>query len=100
RRVGGGDAGEVAEAAGGVLQHLAVEMAAEIVGGADDGVGDQVRQVRGDGEDAVVVRRVHPVHVAAEGPPERLELVGRGGIDAGQRRQDAPATLEQVEDRR
>ena len=30
---------------------------AEVVGRADDGVGDEMRQVRGDGEDAVVVGR-------------------------------------------
>src|SRR6185437_12681840 len=41
RGVGGGDAGEVAEAACGVLQYLSVEMAAEVVGGAHDRVGNQ-----------------------------------------------------------
>src|SRR5882762_9955728 len=40
RRIGGGDAGEIAEAAGGEAQYLAVEMAGKIVGRADDGVSD------------------------------------------------------------
>ena len=34
--------------------------------------------------------------VAAQRLPERVELVDRGGIGAGQRRQDAPAAVEQV----
>ena len=62
-----------------ILQHLAVEMAAEIVGGAHDRVGDQMRQVRGDGEDAVVVGRVDALDLAAQRLPEGLELVDGGG---------------------
>src|SRR5262245_59526170 len=45
RWIGGGDARDVAEPAGGVFQHFAVEVAAEIVGRADDSVGDEMRQV-------------------------------------------------------
>ena len=47
-RIGGGDAGEIAKAAGGEFQHLRPRHLAQLVGGADDGVGDQMRQVAGD----------------------------------------------------
>ena len=43
RRVGGGDAGEVAKAAGGEFDHFALRDLLQVVGGADDVVGDQVR---------------------------------------------------------
>jgi hypothetical protein len=56
-RVGGGDAGEVAEAAGGELQHLGARHLGQFVGGADDGVGDEMRQVAGDAEHQIVVLR-------------------------------------------
>src|SRR6266404_2928109 len=88
RRVGGGDAREIAEAAGGEAQYLAVEMAGEIIGRADNGVGDEMRQMRGDGEDAVVIDRIEPLDLAAQALPERFEHVDGDWIAAGQRRQD------------
>ena len=68
----------------------------EIVRGADDGVGDEMRQMRRDGEDAVVMRGVQALDHAAAAPPEGVELVDRGGVAVGQRRQDAPAAVEQL----
>jgi hypothetical protein len=44
-RVGGGNAGEIAETRGGELQHLLAALALQIVGGGADREGDQVRQV-------------------------------------------------------
>ena len=75
RRVGRGDAGEIAEAAGRVLDHLAVGDAAEVGGGVDDVVGDQMRHVAGDGEHQVVVLGVHQVDIRAHRDPQALELV-------------------------
>ena len=68
----------------------------EIVGGADDGVGDQMRQMAGDGEHQVVMLGRHGLDIGAEQPPERGELFDRLGVGAFGRRQDAPAVLEQL----
>ena len=65
------------------------------VGGADDGVGDQMRQMAGDGEHQIVVIGRHGLHIGAEQAPERGELVHRLGVGAVGRRQDAPAVDEQ-----
>jgi hypothetical protein len=83
-RVGGGDAGEVAEAAGRELDHLALGDLLEVGGGADDVVGDQVRHVAGDGQHQVVVVRRHHLDLRAAAPPEGREAVdgGRVGVRA------------------
>ena len=47
---------------------------AKLVGGADDGVGDQMRQMAGDGEHQVVVIGRHGLHIGAEQAPEGGEL--------------------------
>ena len=47
------------------------------VGGADDGVGDQVRQVRGDGQHLVVMHRLHRLDHRAHPAPELRQLAGR-----------------------
>ena len=65
------------------------------VGGADDGVGDQMRQMAGDGEHQIVVIGRHGFHIGAEQAPERGEPVHRFGIGACRRREDAPAVHEQ-----
>ena len=77
RRIGGGDAGEVAEAAGGKFQHLRARHRLQFVRGADDGVGDQMRQMAGDGEHQIVVIRRHGLHIGAEQPPECGKLFHR-----------------------
>ncbi len=50
----------------------------KFVGGADDGVGDQMRQVAGDAEHQVVVVGRHAFDVGAEYPPERGQPFDRG----------------------
>ncbi len=94
-RIGRRDAGEIAEAAGGEFQHLRARHRLHFVGGADDGVGDQMRQMAGDGEHHVVVVGRHGLDIGAEQAPERGELFGRRRIGAWRRRQDAPAVDEQ-----
>ena len=95
-RVGGGKAGEVAKARGRIFDHLGLGDRLKVVGGADDVVGDDVRQMRDDGEHHVVVVGVHRVDVGAAAPPEFGQALERCGIGARQRREDAPAVLEQV----
>ena len=68
----------------------------QIVGRADDVVGDDVRQVRDDGQHHVVVLGIHRVDVGAAAPPEFRQPFQRGRVGARQRREDAPAVLEQV----
>ena len=67
----------------------------QFVGGADDGVGDQMRQMAGDRQHEVVMIRRHDLDLGAEPGPERAQLFDRGGIGAFRRRQDAPAVDEQ-----
>ena len=56
----------------------------QFVGGADDGVGDQVRQMAGDRQHQVVVIGRHDLDICAPSrPPERGELLDRGRIGAG-----------------
>src|SRR3546814_6662693 len=59
--VGGGDAGEVAEAAGRILDHFRFGDGLEIVGGANDIVGDQMRHMAGDREHQIMVARLHQI---------------------------------------
>ena len=77
RRIGGGDAGEVAKAAGRELDHLRARDLLEVGGGADDVVGDQVRHMAGDREHQVVVLRRHHLDIRADRLPERLHLSHR-----------------------
>jgi hypothetical protein len=95
-RVGGGEAREIAEAGGGIFDHFRLGHRLQVVRRADDVVGDDVRQVRDDGEHHVVVLGVHGVDVGAAAPPEFRQPLQRLRIGAGQRREDAPAVLEQV----
>ena len=95
RRIGRRDAGEIAEAAGRELQHLGARHGGEFLRGADDRVGDQMRQVAGDRQHHVVMLGRHHLDVGAERAPERFELLDRRRIRALGRRQDAPAVDEQ-----
>ena len=63
-RIGGGDAGEIAEAAGGEFDHLRRRHLFEFVGGADDGVGDQMRQMAGNREHEVMMVGCHDLVLA------------------------------------
>ncbi len=95
-RIGSGDAGKIAEAAGGEFQYFRARHAPQFVGRADDRVGNQMRQVAGDGEHKVVVVRRHGFDIGAEQPPEFGELVDGLLLCALRRRQDAPAVDEQL----
>ena len=68
----------------------------QVGGGADDVVGDQVRQVAGDGQHQVVVLGVHDLDLGARAPPEGGQLADRRRVGARRRRQDAPAVVEQL----
>src|SRR5216683_8059630 len=54
-RIGGRDAGEIAEASGGESQNFRAGDLAQLVRGANDGVGNEVRQMAGDSEHEVMV---------------------------------------------
>ena len=94
--IGRGDAREVAEAAGRELDHLAVGDALEVGCGVDDVVGDEVRQVAGDGQHEIMVLGRHDLDLGAERLPERLELLDRLRIGAFLGCQHAPAAVEQL----
>ena len=95
RRIGRRDAGEIAEAAGGEFQHFRAGDVLELVGGADDRIGDQMRQMAGDGQHEVMPLGVHDLDIGAERAPELHEFFHRGRIGTVRRRQDAPAIAEQ-----
>ena len=67
----------------------------QVVGRADDGVGDQVRQMGGDREHQVVVLRGHGLDIAPQRPPEGPQPLDRRGVGAVERREDAAAVDEQ-----
>ena len=90
-RVGSRDAGEVAKAAGGEIDHFRRGHLAELVGGADDGVGDQMRQMAGDRQHHVMMVRRHDLDLGAEPGPERAQFVYRSWIGSFRRRENAPA---------
>ena len=69
---------------------------AQLECGADDGVGDQMRQVAGHRQHQVVVVGGHGLDLGAERAPERREPLDRGRVGALGRRQDAPAVDEQL----
>ena len=94
-RIGRGDAGEIAKAAGREFEHFRARDFRQFIRRADDRVGDQMRQVAGDRQHQVVVRGRHGFDVGAEQPPERGKTLDRGGIGASRRRENAPATDEQ-----
>ena len=96
RRVGGGDAGEIAKAAGGEFHHLRLRHLFQMRRRADDVVGDQMRHMAGDGEHHVVVVGRHDLDARAERRPERAHALDRRGIGVFARRQDAVAVGEQL----
>ena len=93
--IGRGDAGEIAKAAGREFDHFGIGHFLDIGGGRDDVIGDEMRQMAGDGEHQIVMLGVHDLDIGAAGAPEIFELLHRLGIAVGQRRQDAPAIGEE-----
>jgi hypothetical protein len=96
RGIGGGDAGEITKTAGREFNHLGRSHLCELVRGADNGVGDQMRQMAGDGEHEVMMIRRHHLDLGAHRGPERAEPVGCARIGSFRRRQDAPAVDEEL----
>jgi hypothetical protein len=88
--------GEIPKARSCVLDDLGLRNVLQVIGGADDVVGDNVRQVRNDGEHHVVVLRIHHVDIRPAAPPEFRQLFYCGRIGSGQGREYAPPVLEQV----
>jgi len=95
-RVRGGDAGEVAEAAGGILGHLDAHRFLHIADGGDDRIGDQMRQVRGNAQYPVVMMRIHDLHHGAAAAPQLGHPRHRRFVGSRRRRQHAPTVLEQI----
>ena len=95
RRVGRRDAGEIAKAAGGELDHLRRRHLRQFVGGADDGVGDQMRQMAGDRQHQVMMIGVM-ISTLAPTPAQNARSFSTAiGIGAVGRREDAPAVDEE-----
>ena len=94
--IGGGDAGEIAKAAGGIFDHFAFGHLFQVMRGADDIVGDQMRQMGGDGQHQIVMAGIHHIHLAAQALPEGFQLLHRACVAARHRRQDRPAAIEQA----
>ena len=67
----------------------------EIGRGADDGIGDEMRQMRGDGQHPVVMRGAPSISTLHAGalPRVRPSLSTAAGVGAGRRGQDAPAAV-------
>ncbi len=93
--VGGGDAGEVAEAGGGELQDLLAGFVGQVIGGAANGEGDEMGEMGDDGEDAVVVRGVHPGGLGAGLLPELFDFLDGLFVGAGGWGEEGPAALEE-----
>ena len=95
--IGRGDAGEIAKTAGGIFDHLAFGDLFQVMGGAHDIVGDQMRQMRSDGQHQVVMAR-GPSH--RPGCPAPCQKFFNRSTAAGSlprhRRQDGPAAIEQA----
>ena len=70
-RVGGRDTGEIAKAAGGIFHHFALGHSFHVIRRVDDVVGDQMRQVGGDGQHQVVPVGRHDLDPATQGLHER-----------------------------
>jgi len=65
--------GEIAKAAGGEFDYFRRCHLREFVGGADDGVGDQMRQMAGDREHQIMMIWRHDLRPGAECRPERAQ---------------------------
>jgi len=94
-RVGRGDPGKIAKPAGRIGDDLRLQILAKLGRGADDRVGDQMRQMRGDRQHLVVMIGRHCRHPHPGQFPQRPDPGERVGIGFGQRRQDAPAVAKQ-----
>lgn len=95
-RIGGGQTGEVTEAGGRIFDDFRFGHRLQIVRRADDVVGDDMRQMRDDRQNLVVVFGIHFIDTGTKRPPEILQLFQRLGVRTRQRREDAPALAEEA----
>ena len=95
-RIGGGQTGEIAETRGGVFDHFRFGDCLQVIGRANDIVGDDVRQVGDDRQHLVVMLRIHLVDLRAERFPEAAKPRERSRVGFGKWRENAPASLEQT----
>src|SRR5690606_4377374 len=72
----------------------------KIEGGADDRIGDQVRQVAGDRQDLVVVPRIHHLDEGAGGLPQGPQFVQRPRVSRRWRRKNRVTILEKIREAR
>ena len=82
-RIGGGDAGKVAKTAGRIGDDLGLQILAEFGRGADDRIGDQMRQMRGDRQHLVVVIGRHRRDPHSGQFPQRFTLASASGSVSG-----------------
>ncbi len=93
-RIGSRNAGEIAKASGGELQDFRARDLAQLIRSADNGIGNEMRQVARDAEHQVVVLGRHLLHVGAEQTPECCQPFHRGRVGARRRSENAPAVDE------
>ena len=86
RRIGSGDAREIAKAAGGKFDDLRARRLLEIGGRADDIVGDEMRNVAGDRQHQIVMRRRHHLDIRSDRLPKRPHALDGARIGALRRR--------------
>ena len=72
-RVGSGDPGEITEARRREADHIVFQLAFQIDRGADDGIGDQVRQMRCQRQHLVMIVGIHPLADRSHAGYEALE---------------------------
>ncbi|MNV26861.1 hypothetical protein D3C71_1179880 [compost metagenome] len=95
-RVGRRQTGEIAETGSGIFDHFRFRYRFQIVGRADNIVGNDMRKMRHDRQHLVMVLRIHVVHPRAERHPEGFQPVQCVSIGIRQRREDAPAITKQT----
>ena len=89
-RIGRRQTGEVAETRGRIFDDFGFGDAFQIIGRADNIVGDDVRQVRDDGQHLVMMLGVHSVNLGAAGFPKLAKLCNCRLVGIRFGRQDAP----------
>ena len=83
-RVRRGDPGEIAKSAGRILDHLAAGHLLEVGCGADDRIGDQMRDMAGHRQHQVVMLGIHDLDRGAEPFPEiDSSATASGGVSSG-----------------
>ena len=76
-RVGRGNAGKIPEPGGRIFQDLTAKIVFQVRCRADNGVGDEGRQMRGDGQNPVVMTGRHNIDHGAHVTPQRCDCIRR-----------------------